>query len=356
MSDLDIRLKIGFLDHPKTEALEEELGPSAILSLVRLFFFCRRTAGREQGDLSGLSDRSIERAAKWRGEQGRFIGLLLEPETKFVDGSVLERRIHDWHDHQEWACGAIDRSEKSRAAALSRWHDRHTEPVDDCPKCAAGMPPACDPHATRNAPSPSSPSPSSPSPPGDKEDAPAEDERPPEPPADAGSSPPAQDKGKPKRKRETARARAERRAADFARWIREPFEGYPRAWDYWRATFPALDGQNGRPSLGNWLEALKEWYCAAPASKERKTGPRWITSRLQADYQRYRPSYDLDVKHNRVARRDDRPVDLPADPKQRAALAEFRERLRRGGDADEPGEEEHEGDGRVSLQEVLGAG
>ena len=65
----DIRLSIGFLDHPKTVKLQRQLGEAGVLSLLRLWLWAAQN--RPSGILIGMDEDDIEIAARWEeGERG----------------------------------------------------------------------------------------------------------------------------------------------------------------------------------------------------------------------------------------------------------------------------------------------
>ena len=70
-------------------------------------------------------------------------------------------KLHDWDEHQGWACGAKSRSEAAKKAAFSRWDKKLNVSKDNekCGRIADAYAPASEAHQDRNAPSPS-PSPS----------------------------------------------------------------------------------------------------------------------------------------------------------------------------------------------------
>ena len=114
----DIRISLGWLDHPKTIKLERRLGWQGIKSLMRLWFFCAEN--RPEGELSGMDSEEIEIAAKWNGKAGAFVSTL--EELKWLDrrdesGFV----VHDWPDHNGYVIHSRAREERARKAAEARW-------------------------------------------------------------------------------------------------------------------------------------------------------------------------------------------------------------------------------------------
>ena len=116
----DIRVNTGFLHHPKTRLLRRRLGGDAVLALQQLWCYCAEY--KPTGDLSGMSDDSIEAAAEWTGEPGMLIRNLTDRETRFIDGKEGNRTVHDWLDHNPYAAGSISRSDKQRFKRLAGAH------------------------------------------------------------------------------------------------------------------------------------------------------------------------------------------------------------------------------------------
>lgn len=115
MSKNDIRLAVGMVDHPKTAKLIRRCGEDSFRCLLRLWCWAREN--RPDGILSNMDDDDIEIAAGWSGEIGAFIiGL----RHGWLDGEQL----HDWDEHQGWACGAKARSDRAKKAAKAKWDKR----------------------------------------------------------------------------------------------------------------------------------------------------------------------------------------------------------------------------------------
>ena len=305
----DVRLDSLYVGHHKTVKLQRRCGAQAALDFQTLWLFCALNAGRESGDLSGMTDEDIEISARWTGEPGAFAAALAD--VGYLDGEPGRRSIHDFAEHQPWVSAAPERSARSRRAGLSRQHASHSDPVDGCPKCERpASAPLSAPLAHRTAtaqplsfPSPSLPSPSLPEREGgaEPEAAPASTGQP-QPAAGASSAIAVRPVAKARKPREPARDRAERRRRDFRQWMAEPYEGYESAVAFWAVTFPAYDGQSGRATLRQQLEGLEAWYATAPASKERKTGAHWVTARLRDGYQRLHASHQMDMKQGVIGK------------------------------------------------------
>lgn len=114
----DIRISIGFLDHPKTIKLRRQLGWEGFESLLRLW--CWAAQYRSDGLLSDMTDEDIEIAAQWSGEPGMLVAVLVA--LRLVDKNECSFSLHDWEEHNGWAAHAKDRSEKARKAAAAKWN------------------------------------------------------------------------------------------------------------------------------------------------------------------------------------------------------------------------------------------
>lgn len=110
-------------------------------------------SSRPDGDLSGMTDRAIERAAEW-GKWGkprlrRALPVTQESEnctslfvrclilSGFVRGLSLHRHLVSWQQDQPYAAQAGQRRVNARLAAHIMHHEngRHIAPEPDCPKC-----------------------------------------------------------------------------------------------------------------------------------------------------------------------------------------------------------------------------
>jgi len=118
--------------------------------------------------LTGWDETDAAIEANWQGEPGEFVLALQLQDAGFLDraenGTLV---LHDWREHNGWACGAKARSEAAKSAAVSRWA-KHTKCKTGANACEAhtnGNADSCEAHCgtydERNAPSPSpSPKPS----------------------------------------------------------------------------------------------------------------------------------------------------------------------------------------------------
>lgn len=114
---IDLRLDVGFVNHPKTKELKAELGLIGPWCLLTLWCYCRQY--KPTGDLSGKTDAFIEEAAGWPTDRrGEFIAALLR--SGYIEGPQNGRAMHDWDDHQRWALGSDDRQRIARLGGLIR--------------------------------------------------------------------------------------------------------------------------------------------------------------------------------------------------------------------------------------------
>ena len=122
----DIRLSIGWNKNPKIVKLERKLGPSGVLSLLKLWTFTAQH--RPDGILSGMDNDDVAIAADFPGETGSFIAVL--EDLRLLDRAGNDWVIHDWKDNNPWASGFKARSEKAKKAIQARW-DRRNKPNPD---------------------------------------------------------------------------------------------------------------------------------------------------------------------------------------------------------------------------------
>ena len=111
--DLDFRVACGFFDHWKAVLLARKLGPQAVISLLRIWSFCRQWHPGD-GRMHRLTDEQIEAAACWQGEAGQLVGTLVE--VRLLDGEPGKREVHEWKEHQPWSAGEPKRIRDASAA------------------------------------------------------------------------------------------------------------------------------------------------------------------------------------------------------------------------------------------------
>ena len=101
----DIRLSIGFFDHPKIIKLERQLGLEGVIALMRLWLWAAQN--RPSGALSGMDDEDIAIAARWNGEATAFKDVVTR--LKLLDNVGDVYHIHDWQEHNAWQPDAENR-------------------------------------------------------------------------------------------------------------------------------------------------------------------------------------------------------------------------------------------------------
>lgn len=87
----DIRLSVGFWQHPKVFRLEKQLGLKAIRFLQILWFWCAQN--RPDGNLAELDAEDIEFVADWRGKKGAFVKAC---ESSWLDTQTCRRSPGLW--------------------------------------------------------------------------------------------------------------------------------------------------------------------------------------------------------------------------------------------------------------------
>lgn len=112
----DIRLHVTFFQSPKTRRLMQQLGPIAVVCLIRLWIWT--AMNRQSGTLSGIAESEIEVISEWTGDNGAFVGALIEIGFLVRRKDVF--RIKSWSKYQPWIVKAPQRSAKARRAANAR--------------------------------------------------------------------------------------------------------------------------------------------------------------------------------------------------------------------------------------------
>ena len=121
----DIRVDVGFLDHWKTDILLAECGAEGVLALMRLWIYAAQN--KPDGRLTGITDKLIERVAKWKGESGQLLHCIVE--NRFIEQD--EEGIwflHDWEQHNPYAAGAEWRRERAKKANAASQQAKKAQP------------------------------------------------------------------------------------------------------------------------------------------------------------------------------------------------------------------------------------
>lgn len=107
----DIRISVGFWQHPKTKKTIKRLGLEGIMSLQMLWIWAAQN--RPDGNLRGMDGEDIELAASWEGEEGLFFSTCC---GLWIDDNQDGLRLHDWEEHNPWVSGSEARKVAASAA------------------------------------------------------------------------------------------------------------------------------------------------------------------------------------------------------------------------------------------------
>jgi len=143
----DIRLSLTFKGHRKRRKLRVLLGDNATDYLLDLWLSAAQD--RPDGTLTGWGPVDVALAAGWEGDAEKFTqSMVAAGLLEMLDG---EYHLHDWEQHQPWACNAKERSEAGRRAANIRYERNGTH----AERMRSACPPQCGTHAPSPSPSPS---------------------------------------------------------------------------------------------------------------------------------------------------------------------------------------------------------
>jgi hypothetical protein len=133
----DIRVAIGFKNHPKTKKLNKVLGADGVLSLIYLWTYtgqhCYKT-----GLLDGLDESDIAEESGWKGKPEVFINALVS--IGFLDRTPQGYQIHDWIKENPYCTQSDERHERAMKAAEASAKaragikDEPKEPKPDIPE------------------------------------------------------------------------------------------------------------------------------------------------------------------------------------------------------------------------------
>jgi len=149
----DIRLCVTFKGHRKRRKLTVLLGDGATDYLIDLWLSAAQD--RPDGILTGWAEVDISLAAGWSGDPHKFISALTS--TGLLDDQDGIYSLHDWSEHQPWACKAQQRTEAARRSANARWKQcgTHAERMRGADKTQCGTHAESCPSAPSPSPSPS---------------------------------------------------------------------------------------------------------------------------------------------------------------------------------------------------------
>lgn len=136
----DIRLSIAFKGHRKRKKLRRRIGDRADSYLIDLWLTV--ALDRPDGRLTGWTVDDIADSCGWEGESEKLFKALVDAGWIDVDDDGV-MSVHDWQEHQSWACNAKARSEKARKAAEKRWESRNggKDPLPQKPEESNGCGP-----------------------------------------------------------------------------------------------------------------------------------------------------------------------------------------------------------------------
>jgi hypothetical protein len=113
----DIRIATGFLTNRKTVKLRRRLGDGGVLALLALW--CYAAANHPEG-LLPADEEGLEIAAGW-DRAGELVPVLVSVGfLELVEGGYW---LHDWSDHQSYACRSGLRTARSKVAVAVRLGD-----------------------------------------------------------------------------------------------------------------------------------------------------------------------------------------------------------------------------------------
>ena len=113
----DYRINTAFYNDLRTAKLSYRLGDSGLAALN--FLWCWSAMYCASGVLHDMTEEDIEIVAKWHGEPGKLVPVLLELHwlDKSVDGTYA---LHDWAETNPWAADAENRSDKARLSGMAK--------------------------------------------------------------------------------------------------------------------------------------------------------------------------------------------------------------------------------------------
>lgn len=116
----DIRVAIGFVNHPKRRKLARLLDKEGCADYL-IDLWINVALRKPSGELDGWDMEDIAIAAGWRGDAEQFVKALIK--SGFLDSPVpYVYKMHDWEDHEGWVVDAKKRSENARKNIKKRWN------------------------------------------------------------------------------------------------------------------------------------------------------------------------------------------------------------------------------------------
>lgn len=115
--NIDIRLSLGFYDHPKTKKLKRRLGQGGIEHLQRIWLWAANS--HPSGNLTGVDCETLAIVANWDGDEKELCNAL--SEIGWLDGEEGSFTLHGWEEHQQYVIKSEARSISAQKAANSRW-------------------------------------------------------------------------------------------------------------------------------------------------------------------------------------------------------------------------------------------
>ena len=113
----DYRVNTAFYNDIRTAKLSKRLGDSGLAALN--FLWCWSAMFCVSGVFHDMTEEDIEIAAKWHGEPGQLVTVLVELHwlDKLVDGTYA---LRDWAETNPWAADAENRSDKARLSGMAK--------------------------------------------------------------------------------------------------------------------------------------------------------------------------------------------------------------------------------------------
>jgi len=152
----DIRVSTSFKGHRKRKRLERLIGDKSDSYLIDLWLTVAMDC--PDGILVGWDEIDIAVAVSWNDDPQVIVDAFVNSNwlEKNTDGNYF---VHDWSEHQGWACKAKSRSKAAKKAADIRWENKRisdgmkeTEEDNKKNNHAVAYAGALHTHGNRNAP------------------------------------------------------------------------------------------------------------------------------------------------------------------------------------------------------------